>query len=260
MRSLAVAAVCSAAFFATGALAQTPTGTPNVSAPQQPVTAAPASPDFGWNKVGDIAIAYNFGVANDYSFRGVSQTDGGPSVFAGIDATYKAFYAGVWTSNVDFKPFGDTKTNEEIDVYGGWKPTFAGVSLDIGGIYYAYWNQPTGGPSVDYFEGYIKGTKAFGPVTVGGSFYYSPDFTGETGDAEYYEANAAWAIDKQWSISGAVGRQEIEKAAGYTTWNAGVSYALSDHIALDLRYWDTDEHGFGHPYGSRIIGGLKVLF
>ena len=262
MRSLAAAAVCSAAFFATGAMAQqaTPTGTPNISAPQQPVTAAPESPAFGMNNFGPVAVAYNFGVASDYAFRGVSQTDEGPSVFGGIDATYKTLYGGVWASNVDFNKFGDPKTNTEIDVYGGWKPTFAGFSLDVGGIYYAYYNQPTGGPSVDYFEGYFKASKAFGPITVGGSFYYSPEFTGETGDAQYYEGNAAWAIDKQWSITGAFGHQEIEKAASYNTWNVGVSYALSEHIALDLRYWDTDEHGFGDAYGERVIGGLKVLF
>ena len=134
------------------------------------------------------------------------------------------------------------------------------VSLDVGGIYYAYANQPSYLPNVDYFEGYIKGTKAFGPVTVGGSFYYSPDFTGETGDAEYYEANLAWAFDKKLTFSGAVGRQEIEKVAGYTTWNLGATYALIDHVSIDLRYWDTDEHGFGKVYGDRIIAGLKFTY
>ena len=179
----------------------------------------------------------------------------------GIDFAYKNFYLGTWASNVDFKPFGDGDTTTEIDLYGGFKTEFSGVSLDIGALYYGYAGQPEGGPSVDYLEAYVKATKAFGPLTLGASFYWSPDFTGETGNAEYYEANAAWAIDKKWSLSGAVGRQEIEKSTGdYTTWNVGVSYAITSHLSADLRYWDTDEHSFGKVYGDRIIGGLKVTF
>jgi len=202
----------------------TPTGTPATSPPQTPTTASPEAPEFSPNKLGPITVAYNVGVTNDYVFRGVSQTNGGIAMQGGIDFTYKEFYLGTWASNLDFKPFGDKSTNTEIDLYGGYKTTFSGVSLDIGAIYYAYAGQPTGGPSVDYVEAYVKATKAFGPLTVGGSFFISPDFTGETGTAEYFEANAAYAINKKLSISGAVGRQEIEKVDGYTTWNIGGSY------------------------------------
>ncbi len=247
---LAGAAICAPLAIATAAAAQAP-----------PAAPAAAEPQFSLNKFGPVAISYNIGLANDYAFRGVSQTNGKVSLFAGIDATYQDFYAGVWQSNLDFSPFGDKDTSHEIDVYGGWKPTVAGVALDIGGIYYAYANQPSYLPNVDYFEGYIKGSKAFGPVTVGASFYYSPDFTGETGNAEYYEANAAWAFDKKLTFSGAVGRQEIEKStADYTTWNVGATYALIDHVSIDLRYWDTDEHGFGKVYGDRFIAGLKLTY
>ena len=264
MRGLTFAAVAvMAAAAASAAVAQTqptPTATPATSAPQTPVTASTESPAFSLNKMGPVTVAYNIGVASDYVFRGVSQTKENPAISGGVDFTYKSVYLGVWTSNLDFKPFGDRDTNEEIDLYGGYKTTLSTVSLDVGFIYYGYVNQPKGGPSVDYLEGYVKATKAFGPVTLGGGFYYSPDFTGETGDGEYFEGNAAWAIDKKWSVSGAIGRQEIEKVAGYTTWNLGVSYAITDALALDVRYYDTDEHGFGKVYGSRGVAALRFTF
>jgi uncharacterized protein (TIGR02001 family) len=249
-RALAGAAFLAAGLAGTAASAQTPA----------PAAPAPAPPTPFYDALGPISIAWNVGVANDYAFRGVSQTKENTSVFAGVDASYKEFYLGAWQSNVNFKPFGDNDTDHEIDLYGGWKPTVAGVELDVGFIYYAYSNQPSYLPDVDYIEGYIKASKAFGPVTVGGSFFYSPEFTGHTGDAEYYEGNLSWAVDKKLTVSGAVGRQEIEKASGYTTWNAGVTYALIDHVSVDLRYWDTDEHGFGKVYGSRFIAGLKYSF
>ena len=40
----------------------------------------------------------------------------------------------------------------------------------------------------------------------------------------------------------------------------GIGYALTDHVGLDVRYHDTDEHGFGKLYDSRVVAGIKVVF
>ena len=44
------------------------------------------------------------------------------------------------------------------------------------------------------------------------------------------------------------------------TWNAGVNYALTKHIALDVRYYDTNEHDLGRTYGSHYVAALKAAF
>jgi hypothetical protein len=163
------------------------------------------------------------------------------------------------TSNLDFKPFGDAHTNEEIDLYGGWRPTADGVSLDLGAQYYGYVNQPTGG-RVAYTEVYAKATHAIGAATLGASVYYSPQFTGHTGEAWYTEANLAYTLSKTVSASGALGRQSIEAGGSYTTWNAGLTWTLNPHLSLDARYWDTDEHQFGTPYHARVVAALKATF
>jgi uncharacterized protein (TIGR02001 family) len=233
------------------------TTTPPAPSPPSaaPAATAPAAP------APDLAIAYNVGVQSDYVFRGVSQTNSEPSVFGGIDLTYKSIvYAGVWTSNLNFKPFGDTHTREEVDLYGGIRPTFADFNFDFGMQYYGYTGQAKGAPNVDYTEIYAKVTRAFGPVTLGASVYYSWGFTGETGDATYSELNGAYTITPKWSVSGAFGHQQIERAASYSTWNAGVTYALTDHIGIDVRYYDTDGHDLGNPYTSRVVGALKLVF
>ena len=257
MKSVFVLLTGAAALFAASAHAQTtvtPSPAPGSSPPASPAPApTPPAPD--------LVIAYNIGVQSDYVFRGVSQTNSDPSVFAGIDLTYKSFfYLGAWTSNLDFKPFGDTHTNEEIDLYGGIRPTYEGFNFDFGVQYYGYVNQPNNFPAVDYTEVYAKVTRAFGPATLGASVYYSPKFTGGTGDATYTEANIAYTIDPKWSVSGALGHQEIQKATSYTTWNAGVTYALTDHLGIDVRYYDTDEHGLGSPYKARGVVALKATF
>jgi hypothetical protein len=82
-----------------------------------------------------LKLSYNVGVASDYIFRGISNTNTNGQVFGGVDATYGIGYAGVWTSNVDF---GTSNPDQEIDVYAGVKPTVGAVSLDLGVIYYGY--------------------------------------------------------------------------------------------------------------------------
>ena len=61
-------------------------------------------------------------------------------------------------------------------------------------------------------------------------------------------------------ISGAVGHQSIAEAADYATWNLGAGFALSDHLSLDARYFDTDAHELGKLYDSRFVGSVKLVF
>lgn len=206
-------------------------------------------------------LSFNVGAASDYVFRGVSLSKERGQVFAGADLTYKAVYAGVWTSNANFSPFGDTGTNQEIDVYAGWKTQAGAVNLDVGVVYYGYLNQPGGAvPKADYWEGYGKASVPVGPITLGAAFYYSPEYSLGAGEAGYYEANASYAKDK-WSLSGAVGRQEVETGLDYTTWNLGVGYAITPQIGLDVRYWDTDAKTPALDEDDpRVVGSIKLTF
>jgi len=48
-------------------------------------------------------IAGNIGLATDYRFRGISQTDRDPAVSGGFDFTAEnGIYAGIWGSNISF--------------------------------------------------------------------------------------------------------------------------------------------------------------
>ena len=198
-------------------------------------------------------IAWNLGVTSDYVFRGYSQTSEDPAIFGGVDVTAGSFYAGAWASNVDF---GDD-TEAEFDIYGGYRTEVSGFALDVGVVGYLYVSQP-GGADYDYAEFKAAASRAFGPVTLGAAVYWSPDFFGADEEATYVEANAAFSPAAQWTVSGAVGHQALDVNADYGTWNAGVAYAFSDNVALDVRYHDTDVTG---PLSDdRVVAGLKFLF
>ena len=198
-------------------------------------------------------IAWNVGVTSDYVFRGFSQTNEDPTVFGGVDLTIGAFYAGAWASGVDF---GDS-TDAEFDLYGGYRSEISGFAVDVGVVGYFYTSAPNGA-DYDYAELKLAGSRAIGPVTLGAAVYWSPDFFGADEEATYVEANAAFTPAPKWTVSGAIGHQSLDVNADYATWNAGVAYAVTDHVVIDVRYHDADVSG---PLSDdRAVAALKFLF
>ncbi|WP_396594460.1 TorF family putative porin [Brevundimonas sp. R86498] len=201
----------------------------------------------------DVDVAFNAAVASDYVFRGFSQTDEDPAFQAGVDLTAGSFYSGAWISNVDF---GDDTTGE-FDVYGGYRTEAGGFALDFGVVGYLYFDEPSGA-DYGYVEYKAAISRAIGPVTAGAVVFYSPDFFGADEEAVYTEANLAFAPADKWTVSGAIGFQTLDVNDDYATWNAGVSYSLSDVYVLDVRYHDADVDG---PLSdARVVGTLKAFF
>ncbi len=203
---------------------------------------------------GGAKIAYNIGVVSDYVFRGVSQTNEEAAVQGGADITIQEGYAGIWASNVDFG-----KKHTEVDIYGGVRPEAMGITFDFGGVYYGYVNEPKNSHEA-YFEFKAGASRAVGPLTVGAVVYYSPEFFGKTDKATYYEVNGAYAFNDKISASAALGHQDVSYNGDYSTWNVGATWTFAPHLAVDVRYHDTDEHGFGSLYDSRGVIGLKAVF
>lgn len=204
------------------------------------------------------SFGFNVGVASDYVFRGVSQTDENPQLSAGWDYGNGIFYAGGWASNVDF---GDG-TDAEIDLYAGVKPTWGDVTFDFGAIYYGYVNAP-GGADWNQLELKAAVSAPAGPFTVGAAAYYTPDYTGVDTDAGLYlEGNISVSPAEKWTIGAAYGSQMVDTPLGdydYQTWNAGVSYAFTDNLSADLRYHDGNLD-CGSLCDARAVIGLKATF
>jgi len=203
----------------------------------------------------EVDFSFNAAVTSDYVFRGASQSDENPVGQAGVDMTAGGFYAGAWASMVDF---GDT-TDAEFDVYTGYRTEASGYALDFGIIGYVYAGDDQSS-DYDYLELKAAGSRAFGPATVGAAVYYSPDFFGSADEeATYVEVNAAFSPIDKVTVSGAVGNQYLDVSDDYLTWNLGATYAFTDHLALDVRYHDTDFDG-SYLYDGRVNATIKALF
>jgi uncharacterized protein (TIGR02001 family) len=186
----------------------------------------------------------NVAITSDYVFRGVSQSDSDPVVQGGIDGKIGNFYMGVWGSGIETNntdaPSG---ASSEFDVYAGWTPEAYGFNWDLGAIYYWYPNSDNSfaGEDLSFFEVHAGASRDFGPVTAGLNVYYSPEYSGDLGDAWYSELSLGTDINDWLSLSAAVGYQTIEDAVDYTTWNAGATFHL-EGFDIDARYHDTDDH------------------
>lgn len=204
-----------------------------------------------------VSVELNASVANDYIFRGISQTNGQMQVAGGADATLGGTYAGVWASNVDF----GNGTDAEYDLYAGARPELGPLKLDLGVIRYGYVDAPPG-PKQDFWEVKAGFAAPLGKATLGASIFYSPEFFRATGDATYVELKALTPIAQTpLSLSGAVGRQWVERGVDYTTWNLGVTAALTERLAVDVRYSGTsDQHALGTAAGDRLTAALKATF
>ncbi|HJY18908.1 MAG TPA: TorF family putative porin, partial [Xanthobacteraceae bacterium] len=89
--------------------------------------AAPAPPPSPW----DVAISA--ALMTDYNFRGITQSAHNPSTQAGFELRYNQtstmqWYAGLSGESIDFP----NDAAAEIDIYGGFRPTFDKLALDFG--------------------------------------------------------------------------------------------------------------------------------
>src|SRR5215469_15869106 len=95
-----------------------------------PPAAPPPNP---WDVVVTAALM------NDYNFRGITQSNHKASTQAGFELRYNSnpnfqWYGGVSGESIDFA----NNAAAEIDFYGGIRPTFDKLALDLGAWYYWY--------------------------------------------------------------------------------------------------------------------------
>jgi uncharacterized protein (TIGR02001 family) len=233
------------------------------------VKAPPAPPPSPWE------IAVGAALMTDYNFRGISQSDRGPSATAYVEPRFNfskdlQFYVGVAGSAVKLP----TDPSAEIDFYGGVRPTFGPLALDFGFIYYYYPRerqidninffapavnfQATTLANTDFWEVYGKATYTFNEqFAVGANVYYSPSWLNTGANGTFASGTAKFTGPTLmngvgWYVSGEVGHywigtMDFDPIAypipfdfpDYTTWNAGLGFTWKI-FTLDLRYYDTN--------------------
>lgn len=231
----------------------------------------------------DYTIAVTGGLTTDYVFRGLSQSDNDPAVYGTVDFAYKSIYLGVFASSINFEravPQNDPTL--EIDLYGGIKKTYNGVTFDLGFIYYLYpqgdAESTLGLGDLDYIEAKfgVSGS-LWTDSTLSGTVYYSPDYTLETGEVITVEGKFTQAFTLagySFGVSAVGGYVDYDDdfaendpavaLLDYAYWNVGV-YKTWKNFTFDVRYHDTDlqEDDLGPFFDladERVVGTVSFAY
>src|SRR5580698_634809 len=142
-------------------------------------------------------IAFGGAVMSDYIFRGVTQSNHNPSVAAYFEPRYNVnkdlqLYIGTSGESISFA----NRAAAEVDVYGGIRPTFGALALDIGVWGYLY---PGGSCADNKLTGGIPGGNVC-PVSPDTIFLANGDVMKK--DESFYEVygKANYTINDNWQF------------------------------------------------------------
>lgn len=209
-------------------------------------------------------LSFNVGVVSDYIFRGISQTHGDPALQGGIDYAHPSgFYIGAWGSTISWVKDWLGKGDVELDVYGGYRGSFANDwTYDVGYITYNYPGHGEASPgnlanpNTQELYGSIgyKWISAKYSYTTSSHFvgwYGGDDYLGNTRGSDYLELNANYDLGNGWTLIGHAGHQKVKgfstrlydgHSASYDDWKIGVSKDVGFGV-VSLYYSDTNTGG-----------------
>ncbi|MEI9927887.1 MAG: TorF family putative porin [Sphingomonas sp.] len=225
-----------------------------------------------------ITINGSATVVSDYRFRGISQTDGNFALQGGFTVSHDSgLYVSVWGSSIDDYVTASGVGHQELDLIGGWKKTFSGVTFDVGALYYVYPKTKSGADvsASDFIEPYADVSYTFGPVTAKATINYAPkqkalalDQIGPKHDNVYLAGDFSAAIPTTpialtAHIGHTWGPSWLSIGKEYTDWNVGATYTYKA-LVFGIQYVDTDGD-FITPTGKNaskagVVGSIGVAF
>jgi uncharacterized protein (TIGR02001 family) len=218
-----------------------------------------------------VDLSANFGVASDYRYRGISQTNVGPEVSGGFDLTTKSgFYAGTWLSNVSSEYYTHG-SGIETDFYEGYKKKIVkGVTLDIGNYNDLYTRATNNGISFNTSELYL-GASA-GPVSAKASYALTNYFgIPNTHGTKYVTVDLSQPVGPVTLIAHAAHTYAAHHVNyDYSDYNVGASYTLPKGFVLTGLYYFNKDIGTGARayntvdgrklYGDNFVVSIKKTF
>ncbi|MGV9010858.1 TorF family putative porin [Brevundimonas sp.] len=195
------------------------------------------------------------GVASQYVGKGLGKSAEDPSVFGSVEIEVGQFYASVFASTAELSQGSDSEIVSAI----GYRPEVAGFDLDLSVI-----NRELpgtrAGVDANYMEYQADISRKLGPVAARLRVNYTPDGFAATQEAWWVEAQGTIALDGKTKASAALAERSADGGAEYVAWNVGVKRKLTDRVALDVRWFDTDGHSYGEAYEGRLVGALSFSF
>lgn len=244
---------------------------------------APAPEKETWKAPFGGTFTAGLAVLNEYSYRGISQTQREIAIQAAFgyetapvsEKVPLSAYVGAWGSNVNFPGTG---TTAEIDLLAGLKLKLLDdkLTFDLGYIRYNYLSAPSD-LYYDFNEFGLVAGYDFGFAQLSAAVRYSPNFFANSGAAWYKWAQVTVPfsfihINENVALKGFanVGNQYVERFANYgipsnNYWDWQVGLVLSVYgFDLSAAYTDTNIDVAGclgtQNCTGRVIIGISKSF
>lgn len=191
-------------------------------------------------------LTANLGLASDYRFRGISQTQNGPAIQGGIDYAHESgLYIGNWNSSVSSQLYTNG-AGVESDLYAGWKKdVYKGITVDVGSYNYFY-PQATNGTNPSFNTTELYAGVGYGPIAIKysqtlGSYFGTPNSNGSNYSQVDINQSFAPLSDtlKDLSFVAHYGHTQVTKNSNlsYNDINFGAVYTLPQAWNLGVRYY-----------------------
>jgi uncharacterized protein (TIGR02001 family) len=211
-----------------------------------------------WSVTGGASLV------SQYLFRGVSQTQGKPTVQAYAEAAHASGgYAGIWASGVSNAAYNNG-AGSEFDVYGGYRHDF-GASHVADVALYTFWfpgaDYTFNGKRIKYDSAELKLGYSKDSFNVTAWYTLSKrlvglafdPFTGaevSTRGSTYLEVNWNPELAPNWTLNLHAGRQNVHDLSAYnfTDLRAGVTHTIGTwQVSLAVSHNNGDASRDGVP-------------
>ena len=255
------------------ARAQTPAGPEDAADPDDteavtmPTVKLALPPE---EKIADPDVSLLVILSSQYRAKGLSQTQNRPAVLMVLDvASSSGFYVGGFIANVKL---AGIDTRAEINYQAGYRFKRGRFSADTRALFVDYpdYGKLPNGRRINYFE--VRSVVRYDakPAALALSYWFSPNFVGESGKSHYVEGSAAYTTESDFTVSALAGRNWIEKPErfGFPTWwnwSLTVSHPLPAKLVGSVGVIGTDiarrECGGGQNICStRLFGSVSHRF
>jgi uncharacterized protein (TIGR02001 family) len=169
-------------------------------------------------------ITATTGIASDYLWRGISQSNKNIAASVGLDyKTDSGFYLGTWASTLSSGSY-------ELDLYGGYSTEIQGVNYDVGFISYQYPNDN------DYFnEVYFSIGQAGFTANLAYTFSSKDNTSASFSQGDlYYSLAYSKELENGVELGATVGRYNFDDTLGDDYKHLNLSASKSDFtLAID---------------------------
>lgn len=204
----------------------------------------------GWKLGSQLSLS------TDSASKGISETQGNGQVSVAVTASRDWAYVSARLKNVKSSDGSDYQS--ALAVGGRWA---VGPDIHLNSqIIYKVNGGARPGSDTHFVEWQSEASRTFGRTTLKALTIWSPDSSGATKEALYYEVGLSRKVSEALTLSAGAGERRVDPKRNYTAWNAGASVNLNARTTLDLRYYNTNRHEYSKVHGDRFVLALQRKF